>query len=141
MKQQTCRLIRTLAGTAGLLCLGLTHAAVAATAATAPVAGGGLASGDLVGASLRMVGGLLVVLGLLGLVAWFSRRFRIGQRLRGGVIEVTSGLSLGAREKVVLLRVGTEQVLVGVSPAGMRTLHVLKEPAPAEFNSHLESRP
>ena len=96
-----------------------------------------LESGELLGASLRMVAGLGTVLGLLGLTAWLSRRFRISSRLRGGPIEVTSGISLGARERVVLLRVGREQVLVGVSPAGMRTLHVLREPAEPEFRDQL----
>ena len=74
-----------------------------------------------------MVLGLAVVLALLGATAWVSRRFRVGAGMRGGLIEVISGLSLGARERVVLIRVGGDQVLVGVSPSGMRTLHVLNQ--------------
>lgn len=101
----------------------------AALAADAPtsVATGGLPTGDLTSAALRMVLGLAVVLALLGATAWVSRRFRVGAGLRGGLIEVVSGLSLGARERVVLLRVGGDQVLVGVTPSGMRTLHVLNQ--------------
>jgi flagellar biosynthetic protein FliO len=126
-----------------LLALSLGAGNALAADAPAAVAGGlatgGLQSGDLAGASLRMVGGLLVVLGLLALTAWLSRRFRLTSRLQGGAIEVTTGLSLGAREKVVLLRVGREQVLVGISPAGMRTLHVLKDPAPAGFSDQMKN--
>lgn len=102
---------------------------------------GGLATGDLVGATLRMAAGLAVVLGLLGAAAWASRRFRISGRLRSGLIEVESGISLGAREKVVLLKVGNEQVLVGISPAGMRTLHVITRPGPPGFNAIMEDQP
>jgi flagellar protein FliO/FliZ len=91
------------------------------------VATGGLPTGDLTSAAIRMVLGLAVVLALLGATAWVSRRFRVGTGMRGGLIEVISGLSLGARERVVLIRVGGDQVLVGVSPSGMRTLHVLNQ--------------
>ena len=91
------------------------------------IATGGLPAGDLTSAAIRMVLGLAVVLALLGAAAWVSRRFRLGAGMRGGLIEVVSGLSLGARERVVLIRVGGEQVLVGLSPAGMRTLHVLNQ--------------
>ena len=89
------------------------------------LATGGLPAGNLTSAALRMIVGLAIVLALLGATAWVSRRFRVGGGLRGGLIEVISGLSLGTRERVVLLRVGEDQVLVGVSPSGMRTLHVL----------------
>jgi flagellar biosynthetic protein FliO len=114
-------------------------AALAAGDGTA-IAGGGLGTAELVGATLRMAGGLVVVLGLLALAAWASRRFRITGRLRSGLIEVVSGISLGTREKVVLLRVGREQVLVGVSPAGMRTLHVIRNPDAQGFDTVLATQ-
>jgi flagellar protein FliO/FliZ len=94
---------------------------------------------DLWSAALRMTLGLAAVLALLGGAAWLSRRYRVTGRLRSGLIEVMSGISLGTREKVVLIRVGREQVLVGVSPAGMRTLHVISTPLPPEFAGYMES--
>lgn len=108
-----------------LLTLLLTAGPALADGAQKSLATGGLPAGNLTSAALRMVLGLAVVLALLGATAWVSRRFRVGAGMRGGLIEVISGLSLGARERVVLIRVGTDQVLVGVSPSGMRTLHVL----------------
>jgi flagellar protein FliO/FliZ len=128
---------------ATLLAAVLAGTATGALAATdgGATAGGGLATGDLVGATLRMAAGLAVVLGLLGVAAWASRRFRISGRLRSGLIEVESGISLGAREKVVLLKVGNEQVLVGISPAGMRTLHVITRPGGPGFNAIMEDQP
>jgi flagellar protein FliO/FliZ len=128
---------------ARLLAAVLAGTATGALAATdaGVTAGGGLATGDLVGATLRMAAGLAVVLGLLGAAAWASRRFRVSGRLRSGLIEVESGISLGAREKVVLLKVGNEQVLVGISPAGMRTLHVITRPATPGFDAIMEDQP
>ncbi len=110
-----------------LLILLLTAGPALADAAQKSLATGGLPAGNLTSAALRMVLGLAVVLALLGATAWVSRRFRVGAGMRGGLIEVISGLSLGARERVVLIRVGGDQVLVGVTPSGMRTLHVLNQ--------------
>ena len=122
----------------------LTAAPAFADAAPAAIATGGLPGGDLTAAAIRMVLGLAVVLALLGAAAWVSRRFRLGAGMRGGLIEVVSGLSLGARERVVLLRVGGDQVLVGVSPSGMRTLHVLNstnDGTNAAFTNYLDRNP
>jgi len=128
-----------------LLVLLLVTAPALADGTQKSLATGGLPTSDLTSAAIRMVLGLAVVLALLGATAWVSRRFRVGAGLRGGLIEVVSGLSLGARERVVLIRVGGDQVLVGVSPSGMRTLHVLNQP-PAigttpEFANYMDRTP
>ncbi|MEO8224025.1 MAG: flagellar biosynthetic protein FliO [Gammaproteobacteria bacterium] len=111
----------------------------------ASLATGGLPTGEITSAAIRMVLGLAVVLALLAATAWLSRRFRVGSGMRGGMIEVVSGMSLGARERVVLLRVGGDQVLVGLSPTGMRTLHVLTQvndtDQPANFANLMDSNP
>jgi flagellar protein FliO/FliZ len=104
-----------------------------------------LTSGESVGASLtasslRMLASLTAVLVLLGGCAWLLRRWRDRQHGPAGAIEIVSGVSLGAKERVVLLRVGDEQVLVGVSPAGMRCLHVVQGKAlPPKFDLALGS--
>jgi flagellar protein FliO/FliZ len=130
-----------------VLAVPLLVAVPALASAPAGIATGGLPAGDLTAAAIRMVLGLAVVLALLGAAAWVSRRFRLGAGMRGGLIEVVSGLSLGARERVVLIRVGGDQVLVGVSPSGMRTLHVLNNSEPAgdgagrDFANYLDRTP
>ena len=67
------------------------------------------------------------MLALVASCAWVLRRFRGGQ-LQGGLIQIVSGLSLGPKERVVLLRVGDEEVLVGLTPAGINPLHVMGRP-------------
>lgn len=95
---------------------------------------------SLIGPALRMLASLAAVLALVAGLAWAAKKLRNAGHLKSGLIEVVSGVSLGAREKVVLLRVGQEQVLVGVSPSGMRALHVIREPAPAPFASYMEPK-
>lgn len=113
--------------------------ALAETPATG-VATGGLAAGDIASATLRMVAGLAIVLGLLGATAWVSRRFRAASGARGGLVEIVTGLSLGNRERVVLLKVSGDQVLVGISPSGLRTLHVISQKTDSEFSTFMEPK-
>jgi len=103
-----------------------------------------VSSGDLWGPALRMLLSLGAVLAVLAGCAWLAQRLRSGGSFKTGLIEVVSGISLGGREKVVLLRVGGEEVLVGISPAGMRPLHVLnktaqKPPQAADFSDYMEN--
>jgi flagellar protein FliO/FliZ len=85
----------------------------------APVGAGGLAS---------VTFALLAVLAAIFAVAWLARRVRgMGSRV-GNAIDVLADVPLGPKERAVLLKVGTEQVLVGVSPGRISALHVLREP-------------
>ncbi|MCK5189606.1 MAG: flagellar biosynthetic protein FliO, partial [Methylococcales bacterium] len=43
-----------------------------------------------------------------------------------GKMTVLGGLSLGMREKVILLQVGKKQLILGVTPGRIETLHVLE---------------
>ena len=97
-------------------------------------------TGSLWGPTLRMVLSLTAVLSLLGGCAYAFNRLREGGRFKGGLIEIVSGISLGNREKVVLLRVHDEEILVGISPSGMRPLHVMHHKTPdKKFSSFMEN--
>ena len=45
-----------------------------------------------------------------------------------GQMKVIAGLSLGPRERAILLQVGEKQILVGVTAQQVQTLHVLEHP-------------
>lgn len=77
------------------------------------------------GGAVRVVLALLVVLAAVVGAGWLSRRVHGTGAGRSGSLQVLSQLPLGPRERAVLLRVGTEQVLVGVANGSVRTLHVL----------------
>ena len=71
---------------------------------------------------------LVVVLAAVFACAWLVRRMRgLGNRV-GNAIELLAEVPLGQKERVVLLRVGATQLLVGVAPGRVNTLHVLTEP-------------
>lgn len=80
------------------------------------------------GAVFHLLLGLGVVLALIVLSAWTYRRLARVPRGVSGALRVLGGLSMGARERVVLIQVGEEQLLLGVAPGRIQTLHVLGEP-------------
>lgn len=103
---------------------------LAASTAAAAVPAAPRADSDLVagGGLLQMVFGLAAVLALIVALAWAVRRFGRVQPLPAGALRVLGGLSLGARERLVLVKVGEAQLLLGVAPGRVQTLHVLAEP-------------
>jgi flagellar protein FliO/FliZ len=79
------------------------------------------------GGTLRVTLAMFLVLGALLGAAWLARRVRGVGGASTGRLTVLAQVSLGTRERAVLLRVGARQVLVGVAPGNVRTLHVIDE--------------
>jgi flagellar protein FliO/FliZ len=76
---------------------------------------------------------LLCVVGLILLLGWLLRgRLRPLRASGRHSLQVLAQLALGARERIVVVQVGEEQLLVGVSPGGLRTLLVLSRPLQVE---------
>jgi len=71
--------------------------------------------------------GLIFVLALIIALAWFLRRFGGLKNVGKGAVTIVGGVSLGTRERAVLLQVGETRLLVGVSPGRVQTLHVLSK--------------
>jgi len=97
---------------------------VATVAAAAPAVSSGVA-----GQLTQLVFGLLLVLGLIFFLAWLLRRVQqAGPAGKGQVIELIGSRALGPRDRLMLVQVGNEQILLGLSPGTITALHVLKEP-------------
>lgn len=77
---------------------------------------------------IQMSMALLVVLALLMLLAWLYRRWQGAAGLSNGAIQILAVRSLSPRERLVLVAIGEEQLLIGVGPAGIRHLHTLAKP-------------
>ncbi|MEP1213825.1 MAG: flagellar biosynthetic protein FliO [Marinobacter sp.] len=77
---------------------------------------------------LTLGAGLLAVLALIFGCAWIVRR--MGGMTGGNTraIKVVSVMPMGTRERIALIEVGGTQILVGVTPSTIRTLHVFDEP-------------
>ena len=81
-----------------------------------------VAYSDIAGWSM----GLLIVLSVFFLCVWGVRKLS-GLTVSGAEkMRVVGGLSLGMREKVILLQVGKKQLVLGVTPGRIETLHVLE---------------
>jgi flagellar protein FliO/FliZ len=77
---------------------------------------------------LRVFGGLVGVLAAFVAVLWLLKRFQPGARAAAGPMRVLSTLSLAPRERLLLVQVGRQQLLLGSSAQGLQCLHVLAEP-------------
>ena len=60
-------------------------------------------------------------------LAWLVRRFVQVPGAGKGLVQVLGGVSLGSREKAVLVRVEGHRLLLGVAPGRVQTLLVLDD--------------
>jgi flagellar protein FliO/FliZ len=79
---------------------------------------------------MRVVIALLLVLGAIIAAGRLARRVRGVGGGSSSALQVLGQLSLGARERAVLIRVGEHQLLIGVAPGNVRTLHVFEQLLP-----------
>lgn len=80
-------------------------------------------------AQLAQLGvGLLVVVGLIFLLGFLMRRVGPMAPQGGQHIRLLSSYPLGPRDRLALVEVGGQQLLLGISPGRISTLHVLEEP-------------
>lgn len=92
----------------------------------ASVVGGSLIKpGDYLG---QIFISLLLVLLIIFTAAWLLRRYGRFAAVADGNLRVLGMLSVGQRERLMLLQVGTEQLLVGVTTSRISLLHKLDTP-------------
>jgi len=79
---------------------------------------------------------LILVVAIIFLIAWSMRRMGGKVFKTNSAIKVISGISMGSREKVVLVQVGKQQLLLGVAPGRVQTLHVLQDPVESDVSDN-----
>ena len=77
------------------------------------------------GVLLETLSGLVLVLLIIALIAWFLRKYGQFQSSSNNDIYIISNLALGSRERAVLLQVADQQILVGVTTQQINTLYIL----------------
>ena len=77
---------------------------------------------------LKLTGGLILVVVVIFALAWLVKKFNLAQQSHAGLIKIVAGVSIGTRDRIVLLQVGEEQILVGLTPGRIEKLHTLAEP-------------
>ena len=106
------------------------HAVLAAAALCAPPALAQAAAATVpgvpAGSFVQGFVGLLIVVALILAAAWLLRRLNVvGGQAGAAGMKVVGGLSVGPRERILLLEVGDSWVVIGVTATQMRTLHTL----------------
>lgn len=94
--------------------------AAAATRALQPTIG--------LGSVVQVFVALLFVVVLIVVTAWLLRRFSGGTFARNGALKMLAGIQVGQRERIVLVQAGEVQLLLGVAPGAVRTLHQFDKP-------------
>jgi flagellar biosynthetic protein FliO len=79
-------------------------------------------AGSSTGSLLQTLFALILVLAVLGALAWFLKRY--GPKVGGGNanVRVVGSLNLGGRERIVVVEVGKEWIVVGASPGRINAL-------------------
>jgi flagellar protein FliO/FliZ len=83
-----------------------------------------------------------LVIGLILLLAWLLKKSRLVPSLTQNQLRVLSVLPLGTREKLLVVKVGEQQLLLGMTPANISLLCTLDTPLaeqslPVPFAAHL----
>jgi len=85
----------------------------------------------------QIIFSLIFVLILIFVGAWLMKRFGRVQGVAGDAMKVLSVMSVGQKERIVLIQVGQEQYLVGVTTAKISLLQKLETPIEVASNSQL----
>nr|WP_189657452.1 flagellar biosynthetic protein FliO [Pseudomonas peradeniyensis] len=112
----------------GITAVGALLVSEAVIAAAEPAAASTAAPGGLGAQLAQTVIGLLLVVGLIFFLAWLLRRMQGSAQQGAQVIEVIGTRAIGPRDRLLLVQVGKEQILIGHTPGSIEALHVLAEP-------------
>jgi flagellar protein FliO/FliZ len=80
------------------------------------------------GSLLQVTLSLALVLAAVFAAAWVVRRLRGFSRFGANAIQVVADAPLGTKERAVLVQVGEQQLLLGVTQGQVNLLHVLPQP-------------
>ena len=80
----------------------------------------GFGSADL----FRMIGSFALVLALMAVLLWALRRLqtRMANQNSGRRLQIVESLSVGPRQKIALIRVGDNEVMVGITASQITAL-------------------
>lgn len=79
----------------------------------------------LAGSAMQTLFGLLAVLAVIGALAWIMRRINPVGRSASRLIDQVASAPLGPRERVVVLEIGAQWLVLGVTPRTITCLHTL----------------
>jgi flagellar protein FliO/FliZ len=81
-----------------------------------------------VGSLAQLTLSLIAIVALILALSWVLKRLKVGAARSRGGMAVLDELALGPRERIVLVRVGDSQVLLGVAAGSVVSLTPLATP-------------
>mgnify|MGYP003513795365 CR=1 FL=1 len=113
-----------------------------ATAANPALLPHASAPGPSAGSLLQTIFALVLVLALLAALAWAAKRY--GPRVTGSSanLRMVGALNIGGRERIMVIEVGDQWIVVGASPGRVNALATMPKgeaPASATLASHAPS--
>jgi len=85
--------------------------------------------------------GLTVVLVLMVGLAWLAKRFSPTKGGAAGSVKVVGGVNVGNRERVLVVEVGDQWVVVGVAPGRVNALATMARQESATVDTPLTETP
>jgi len=83
---------------------------------------------------------LLLVVGVIVLLSVLVKKFNLQSRTGSGAVRVLSVVPIGAKDKLLLVEVGEEQILLGSSPGSLQKLHKLETPIDLSSKSETDTQ-
>lgn len=71
---------------------------------------------------LKVLFCLVIVLGALFGMLWLMKRSGLGPTQSSGAVKIVGGVSVGSRERVLVLEVADQWIVVGVAPGSVNAL-------------------
>jgi flagellar protein FliO/FliZ len=75
---------------------------------------------------VQLLAGLALVVGLIFASLWLLKRLSTPRGATAGLLRVVAGTAVGPRERVVLVEIGDEWLILGVAPGSVSALHRLR---------------
>lgn len=118
------------AASVGAIALTLFSSATALANEAAPSAAEKLSlpshsAGDL----FQILFGLMIVLAVMGGIAWMLRKAGVAGRNNGSVVKIVGGVNVGNRERVMVVEVADQWIVVGVAVGRVNALATLPKQA------------
>ena len=73
----------------------------------------------------QMLFGLTAVIGLVFALAWLARRLGVPAQSQSPLLRHVAALSVGSRERVLIVQAGEQWLVLGVTANAIHTLHTL----------------
>ena len=88
-----------------------------------------------VGSLTQLTLSLVAIVALILVISWALKRLKLAGPRGSGDIAILDQLSISPRERILLIRVGESQVLVGLGSSGLQSLTPLAVPIVLEHGA------